>query len=272
MAARLRWIGAALAAAVFASGFAYDAAGVEPENPESDGARDAVIEEIIVTARKREEGLQETPVAISAFSGDDLRALGARSLEEIGDAVPNLVFKQGTGRSASVTIRGLGQRDPRTFLDPSVGIYIDGVYTARADGPLISTLDVERIEVLRGPQGTLYGKNSIGGAINFITRKPGPELEAFGELRYGNFGTIDTRLMVNVPLVAERLFSRFGFTSEHSDGWSRNRVNGKRYNDNSLLLGLAQLRLLVSDALTWDFYANASKEHEKPRAAQCQPG
>ncbi len=228
------------------------------------------IEEITVTARKREELLRETPVAISVLSGEDLRELGARSLEDIGDAIPNLVFKQGTGKSASVTIRGLGQRDPRTFLDPSVGIYIDGVYTARADGPLISTLDVERIEVLRGPQGTLYGKNSIGGAINFITRKPGPELEALAELVVGNYDTLETRLMLNLPLVADRLFSRWGFTSEHSEGWSENRITGQRYNDNSLLLGVGQLRLRASDSLVWDIYGNYSKENEKPRAAQCR--
>jgi iron complex outermembrane receptor protein len=228
------------------------------------------VEEITVTARKMEEGLQETPVAVSAFRSEDLQEQGVRSLEDISALVPNLTMKEGTYGQANITLRGVGQRDVASFLDPAVGVYLDGVYMARAFGPLVSTVDVERIEVLRGPQGTLYGKNSVGGAVNFITKKPGPELETYGEVRWGSFGTLDARVSANVPLVDEKLFTRWSFASEHNDGWAKNQVTGSQWSDKSLLSASGQIRALVTDSVTWDLHGSWMKQHQKPPAVECE--
>jgi iron complex outermembrane receptor protein len=149
--------------------FAQDAAAEQAES---------VFEEIVVTARKREESLYETPMAITAFSGDSMKARNVTSLDDIGKYVPNLnITRFGIGNMAhaAVFIRGIGIQDHIITTDPGVGVYVDGVYLGRQMGANLNLSNVERVEVLRGPQGTLYGRNTIGGAINIITQKPGAE-------------------------------------------------------------------------------------------------
>lgn len=139
---------------------------------------DTVFEEIIVTARKREESLYDTPMAISAFSSEGLEARNISSLNELGGYVPNLnITRFGAGNPAhsAVFIRGIGLQDHIITTDPGVGVYVDGVYLGRQMGANLNLANVQRIEVLRGPQGTLYGRNTIGGAVNIITQKPGGE-------------------------------------------------------------------------------------------------
>ena len=119
------------------------------------------IEEVLVTARKRAENLQETPVAVTALSGDDLRAQGILSTTELSKSVPSLQINDST--SAQIFIRGIGQRAPMARFDPSVSVYLDGIFIPRPDGQLLDTIDVESVQVLRGPQGTLFGKNNTGG-------------------------------------------------------------------------------------------------------------
>jgi len=132
----------------------------------------AELEEIVVVARKREENLQDVPISISAFSAEALEARGAEDLVDVGRFVPNVnIGEVGSGR-AHLTIRGIGNTDAYVTTDPAVGVYVDGVYLARAQGNLLDLLDLERVEVLRGPQGTLFGKNAIGGAINIVSKAP----------------------------------------------------------------------------------------------------
>ncbi len=130
------------------------------------------LETIKVTARKREETLQEVPVAVTAFTSEALDKLNVRDLSDLGAQVPNLTIYAARGSSSTLTayIRAVGQSDPLWGVDPGVGIYMDDVYIARPQGALLDVFDVERIEVLRGPQGTLYGKNTIGGAIKYISK------------------------------------------------------------------------------------------------------
>ena len=130
------------------------------------------LDAITVTARKREETLQEIPVAVTAFTAEALDKLNVEDLSDLGGQVPNLTIYAARGASSTVTayIRGVGQADPTWGADPGVGIYLDDVYIARPQGALLDVFDVSRIEVLRGPQGTLYGKNTIGGAIKYISR------------------------------------------------------------------------------------------------------
>ncbi len=131
-----------------------------------------VGEEIVVTARRREENLQEVPIAVTVVTGDRLEETAAADISELQGQVPNLSIYQGRNQSTTLTafMRGIGQADPLWGVDPGVGLYIDDVYLARPQGALLDVYDVGRIEVLRGPQGTLYGKNTIGGAIKYVSR------------------------------------------------------------------------------------------------------
>jgi len=138
------------------------------------------LEEVIVTARRRDESLQQVPIAITAFSESTLRAKGITDIHGLSALTPNVNLDQGSPFSGSnsvlsASIRGIGQDDFAFNLDPGVGVYVDGVYFARTVGANQSLLDVERIEILKGPQGTLFGRNTIGGAISIVTRTPGSE-------------------------------------------------------------------------------------------------
>jgi len=138
------------------------------------------LEEVVVTARRTEENMQTVPVSVSSFDGEEFtEVLGAQNLTDVSIA-PNVDITNGAGYSGlsgapTIFIRGLGQSDFLAVTDPAVGVYVDGVYIARSVGSLLELTDFERIEVLRGPQGTLYGRNTEGGAINLVSRDPGEE-------------------------------------------------------------------------------------------------
>src|SRR5262245_48501092 len=141
-----------------------------------------VLEEVTVTARKFQENLQDTPVAVTAISGDALLQRQIFQTDKLTQVVPNLQFGTnaplaGNNSSSQVFIRGIGQTDPTSTVDPGVGLYIDDVYMGTAVGGTMSLRDVDSIQVLRGPQGTLFGRNTIGGAILISTKAPG---DAFG--------------------------------------------------------------------------------------------
>src|SRR5262245_24455252 len=144
----------------------------QPETPSS------VFETVIVTAQRREQSIYDVPVAISAFTPDTIEKQGIANLTDIGKFVPNLnvtEFSAGQTSSANPFIRGIGLQDHLITTDPGVSVYVDGIYLGRQVGQNWNLTNIERVEVLRGPQGTLYGRNSIGGAINIITRQPGDE-------------------------------------------------------------------------------------------------
>ncbi|MCW5580320.1 MAG: Plug domain-containing protein, partial [Luteimonas sp.] len=147
------------------------------------------LDAVKVTARKREETLQDVPVAVTAFTPELLDKLNIKDLGDLDAQVPNLTVYAARGSTSTITayIRGVGQADPLWGVDPGVGVYLDDVYIARPQGALLDVFDVERIEVLRGPQGTLYGKNTIGGAIKYISRELPKELSGFGQISVGNY-------------------------------------------------------------------------------------
>ena len=149
------------------------------------------LEEVVVTARKKEESLQDAPVAVTAFTGNELEAKGLNNIVDLSGFVPNLNigtngFAGAGNYSAAINIRGLGQTEFLPHLDPAVGIYIDGVYYGRAVGAAMELVDLERVEILRGPQGTLFGKNTIGGAINLVSKKPNGEDSGYLNLTLGS--------------------------------------------------------------------------------------
>ncbi len=191
---------------------------------EADDEEQAVIEEIVVTSRKREESLQEVPISVSVFSADDMEMKSLTSLKGIGQFTPNFsFFNHGQfGRSAAVVyIRGIGQEDPNIFKDPGVGIYVDGVYMGRMQGVDIDLMDLERVEILRGPQGTLFGKNTTGGAVNVVTERPGDEFATKAQVTTGRFDRIDGKLSVNIPLVPGKLAMKLAGATRNRHGYGQ---------------------------------------------------
>lgn len=227
------------------------------------------LDTIVITARRREEFLNETPVAATVLGGNLLDARGVETLDEIGAYVPNLTSFSGVQHQGSYYSRGVGQRDAVVTLDPGVGIYVDDVYVSRGQGALLPTLDLERVEVLRGPQGTLYGKNTIGGAVKLVTRKPGPRPEIMASISGGNFDTIRSASIINVPLIDDALYSRFAIATRNADGYSTN-INDVDYNDDQSIAMRGQLRWLPHEYVTVDLAADWSREVERARAAKCR--
>ncbi len=164
---------------------------------------DTVRENITVTARRREETLQDVPLSVSAYTGDELERLGAVDIVSIAETTPNVTLEVSRGTSSTLTafIRGVGQQDPVAGFEAGVGIYVDDVYLNRPQGAVLDLYDVERIEVLRGPQGTLYGRNTIGGAVKYVTRRLEADAPTFNaRLNIGNYGQLDQIVSGSVPL------------------------------------------------------------------------
>lgn len=235
-------------------------------------AQDLVLEEVVVTARKREESLQEAPLAVSAYSSRALQDAGIDSLDDLSAIVPGLDLKSGNGVTgkANIFIRGVGQRNTGPQIDTGVGIYLDGIYIARADGGMLDINDIGSVQVLRGPQGTLFGKNTTGGAVLFNTVRPQEEFEANVSVRTGNFNRLDGTAMINVPL-GENLATRLSLTSTKRDGYMPNITTGVEHNDEDRLSGVWQLRWNASDDLTFDLNAVHTKTNQNSRGQKCQP-
>jgi len=206
---------------------------------DDEASRSVFVDTITVTARKREENLQTVPVAITAFTGDTLEKRGAVNIEQASRYAPNVTIGQGQGGSATnseINIRGIGQNDFLITTDPGVGLYIDGVYYARATGTVLDFLDVERVEILRGPQGTLFGKNTIGGAINLIAKRPTDEFG--GDIRFsaGRYSHYSVKGSVNLPL-SDTLKSRHTIYYNTENGFVDRVLAGDRLGDEEVIAG-----------------------------------
>lgn len=220
------------------------------------GQSTTTLDKVTVTARKREETLQDVPVAVTAFTADSLDKLNVEDLADLDAHVPNLTIYAARGSSSTVTayIRGIGQSDPLWGVDPGVGIYLDDVYIARPQGALLDVFDVERVEVLRGPQGTLYGKNTIGGAIKYISRGLVPELNGFGSVTVGNYGQRDIKAAVGGGLGgSEYLRGRISVARLHNDGFGENIVTGQAVSNKEITAVRAQLGAYVTDNFDLQF-------------------
>jgi iron complex outermembrane receptor protein len=230
------------------------------------------IEEIIVSARKRDENLQDTPISITAFTGKDLESQGIGRLDDIGRFSPNVQFESAafSPTSARITIRGIGNGDPIANRDPGVGVYLDGVYLARAQGQLIGLADIERVEVLRGPQGTLFGRNTIGGAVNITSAKPTDEFGAETTLRVGNYSLFESRTSLNVPLVPEKAAARITFQTTTRDGYTKNRLIDVSTDDRKLLGGRIALRLTPTDDVELMLTGEQTRTHVAGRGGECR--
>jgi Amino acid kinase family/TonB-dependent Receptor Plug Domain len=198
----------------------------------------STLDTIMVTARKREETLQDVPVAVTAFTPDTLDRLNVEDLSDLDAQVPNLTIYAARGSSSTVTayIRGVGQSDPLWGVDPGVGIYLDDVYIARPQGALLDVFDVGRVEVLRGPQGTLYGKNTIGGAIKYISKGLPEEVDGFASVTVGNYSQLDVKAAIGGPLFGQDsgLRARIAVASLNRDGFGENITNGQPVSDKEI--------------------------------------
>ena len=189
------------------------------------------VEEIVVTARKREESLQDVPVAVTSLNGDQLQKQGIRNTQDLGRFVPNL---RATGHpsSASVvvfSIRGQKSGDILSTVDQAVGVYADGVYVPRPRGMNGAFFDLQRVEVLKGPQGTLYGRNTTGGAINLISKNADYNgIHGFVGIDGGNHSLVAPRAAVNIPIIADKLAVRLGYQGTFRKGFGKSVVSGQR--------------------------------------------
>ena len=180
-----------------------------------------VSDDIVVTAQFREQRLQDTPISITAISADTLEAREQRSVSDLGRFAPNVSLSpagQFFGNSISAYIRGVGQSNSNFAYEPGVGMYIDDVYYGTTFGAVFDLTDLERVEIPRGPQGTLAGKNSVGGSVKLFTRKPDDTASGFIEGTYGRFNRIDVRGSANIAL-SDNLFVRLSGVSKSSDGY-----------------------------------------------------
>ena len=178
------------------------------------------LQDIVVTAEKRETTLQRTPMSISVVTAEDVRRNGISNVQDLITGAPGVTLNTASN-SAIISVRGISSRDTTEIGDPAVAISIDGQYLQRSIGLNDSVFDLERVEILRGPQGTLYGRNATGGAINFITAKPSKDFKALASVTIGNYSTLATEGMVNIPL-ADTVQMRAAFSTRRHDGYRDN--------------------------------------------------
>src|SRR6185312_2739084 len=193
--------------------------GASTETPTGAG-----LEEIIVTARYRQESLQSTPIAITAVTSEDIEARGFTSASDIAFITPNAVARpaqQAFGNTLTYFIRGIGQSDFNFAFEPGVGIYVDEVYYPTTMASQFDLLDLQGVETLRGPQGTLFGRGAIGGAVRYTSKQPKGDNTGFLEATVGDFHRVDARGGFDVALVPDRLFVRISAVERKQDGFQK---------------------------------------------------
>jgi iron complex outermembrane recepter protein len=246
-----------------------------------DAQDDSGFGDIVVTAQKREENIQDVPIAISAVGSQYLESRGIQSIEDLSTIAPNVKFERAPSSKtiSQIAIRGSVTINPAITWEPAVGLYLDGVYIAKAQGSIFDVADLERVEILRGPQGTLYGRNALAGAVNLIPAKPTGEAGGRAEVTYGSYDNMKFRGIINLPrmgIVSVKLSGQY----ETRDGLVKivpNAVPGviaalppQVKQADSLKSGsvLAQVRAELSDAITLDYTFDWSKQKQKPPFAQ----
>jgi iron complex outermembrane receptor protein len=233
----------------------------------------AAIEEVVVTARRREEGLQDAPIAISAYTGDSLDYRGITTLDEISRFAPSLTLENnpsfgGASNSAAIYLRGVGQKEFLPTTEPGVGLYVDGVYIARSVGAILDLVDIERLEVLRGPQGTLFGRNTIGGAISITTLKPEIGGERSGSLSVtaGTDKLQNFKGSIESPF-GETLAARLSVASFKQDGYVT-RADGIDLGNDDTLAGRLAVNWEPTDAFSAQLNLDVSRDRENGPAME----
>ena len=221
---------------------------------------------IVVTAQRREQNLQDVPLSVTALSGDTLENIAAADITEASKLSPNVTLEVSRGTNTTLTafIRGVGQQDPVAGFESGVGIYIDDVYLNRPQGAVLDVFDVERIEVLRGPQGTLYGRNTIGGAVKYVTKSlsKDPTFEFNG--KYGSFNQRDVLLKGSVPM-GERFRLGAAIASLQRDGFGQNIVNGDENYDKNVMAARVSAELEPTAGMMFKLSGDYTKDESNAR-------
>ena len=210
------------------------------------------ISTIIVTAQRRDESVQDVPIAISAFNQEELETRGVSSALEVAQFVPNLVGlnNTGLGTANAYYLRGIGNTESIATFDPPIGTYVDDIYLSRQNANNLSFFDVERVEVLRGPQGTLFGRNTTGGAVNVFLAEPGDEIAGYAEVGYGSFDRMMARASIDLPLADSFAIKVSGYWQDDA-GYVENTFTGERVNENDGWGVRLGLRGELSDTARW---------------------
>ena len=247
----------------------------------ADAPQDGGIGDIIVTAQKRSENIQDVPIAISAVSSEYLESRDISSIDRLGSIAPNVKIERAPSNKtiSQISIRGSVTINPAVTWEPAVGLYLDGVYIAKAQGSIFDVADLERVEILRGPQGTLYGRNALAGAVNLVTKKPSGEAGGSAEITYGNFDYMKGKAVLNLP--------KFGIFSAKLSGQIQKRNGFVKIGPNPFPAaflarpnsvtdtndlygesGMFQLRAEPSDNITIDYALDYSRFNQRPDYAQ----
>ncbi|HEY0938578.1 MAG TPA: TonB-dependent receptor [Steroidobacter sp.] len=231
-----------------------------------EGRQAGSLEEVVVTARKREESLQDTPIAISAFSAAALERQQISSTEDLDQVAPNLQFASygpltGNNSAAQVYIRGIGQSDGSSGVDPGVGLYIDDVYMGRSVGGVLDFRDIANVQILRGPQGTLFGRNTIGGAVLLTTTLPGEEFGGTARVGVGDDNLYEGFVAVDVP-IADSLAARFSVGARQRDGYVTRVFDGLDLGNEDTYTLQSSLNWKPSDSVTLTLRGDYTKEDE----------
>jgi iron complex outermembrane receptor protein len=221
-----------------------------------------VDDEIVVTAQRRAQNIQDVPISVTAVSGDFLESIGAVDITDVQKITPNATIEVARGSNSTLIafIRGVGQQDPLWGFEPGVGIYVDDVYVARPQGSVLDIFDVERVEVLRGPQGTLYGRNTIGGAIKYVTKglnMEEPELKA--RVNVGSYSQFDQILSGSIPL--SDTFAVGGAVANYKrDGFGENLNTGAEHYDKDIFAARVSAEWAPTEALNFRIAADMSND------------
>ncbi|MDB5909349.1 MAG: hypothetical protein JWP34_3463 [Massilia sp.] len=208
------------------------------------------IDKVVVTARRRAELIQDVPGAVSAISGAELEKQAVPDITALTEVIPSTTLKSSRGTNTTLTafIRGIGQQDPVAGYEPGVGIYLDDIYLARPQGALTDIYDLERIEILRGPQGTLYGKNTIGGAVKYVTRKLAPKTTFDAKATIGSYGEKDLVLKASTP-ISDTLRIGGSVATFNRDGFGHNVITGQENYNKKVLAGRISVELTPNSDL-----------------------
>jgi iron complex outermembrane receptor protein len=230
------------------------------------------LEEIVVTARKRSEDIQKTPISITAISASQISQANVHDITDLRGLVPNLeiVPESNYGRAAeSITIRGIGQTSLVVNVDPGVGFYVDDLYVARPEGQLLGFYDLGGIQVLKGPQGTLFGKNTIGGAMLVTTQLPTEQFGGYAMFRYGEYNRIESEGALNVP-INDKLQVRVSFATSDIDGYITDKLDSGTKDDQHEKSVRLQVRLKPIDDLTIDLLGEFNQHKDDGEASIVQ--
>ena len=254
-----------MTAGVLAVSLAFTAPSQAQSNDQS--ADEGIDEIVVTTARRRVESLQEVPLSITVFSGDDLERIGAADIIAIGQSSPNVTLEVSRGTNTTLTafIRGVGQQDPVAGFESGVGLYVDDVYLNRPHAAVLDLYDVERIEVLRGPQGTLYGRNTIGGAIKYVTKPLSNEPQAKVRFSVGSYNQLDGLVSGSVPISDS---FRIGGTIVNftRDGFGDNLNLGTEQYDKDILGVRLSLEWDATDSLLFRLSGDYTEDDSSPKA------